>query len=192
MEIKIKPIQWMADVREGVLVKSEKRMPKWRFRLAPDLLVLIQPKPVVLVSPRGLAAGMKQHLLKFEGVGVMSENATPAMLESKFVKGVIRWRTTFTIVADSPDEWTVGRGGYSWTRGADMGGCHVLFSRITDALGNGFFEGLTEEKLLSHFCFACGKPLTDPASMARRIGPECAGTSSLRVPYVIKVREAAP
>jgi hypothetical protein len=31
----------------------------------------------------------------------------------------------------------------------------------------------------------CGKPLTDPASMARWIGSECAGASALQVPFLI-------
>jgi hypothetical protein len=182
-DIKTNPIQWMADVREGVLANSEKRMPKWRFRLAPDILALIQPKPVALL-PRSLALGNKQLLLKFEGVAVMSENVTPAMLEKKRSVGV-RWRITFSIVADSPDEWIIRCQGGSWTYGLDRQGLLTLFARVAGALNSGFFEQLTEEKLLSHFCFQCGKALTDPASMARRIGPECAGTSSLRVPFIL-------
>jgi hypothetical protein len=37
-----------------------------------------------------------------------------------------------------------------------------------------------------------GKGLTDPVSMARFIGPECAGTSSLAVSRVVRLAEARP
>jgi hypothetical protein len=48
-------------------------------------------------------------------------------------------------------------------------------------------------QMLSYNCVICGKGLTDPASMARWIGPECAGTSTLHMPFVIasKPNEAA-
>jgi hypothetical protein len=45
-EVHIKPISWMAGVRKAALANSEKRMPKWKLRLAPDLIVQLQPKPV--------------------------------------------------------------------------------------------------------------------------------------------------
>jgi Family of unknown function (DUF6011) len=188
-EIKIAPIQWMADLREGVLANSEKRMPKWRFRIASDLLVSIQPKPVALLTPRAIERGYKQRLLNFEGRSVMAEeNATADMLEGKVAPGIVRWRMNFEIDAVTSDEWMVHRRGWSWTRGAGSDGCHTAFKRTVHALSTGFFDGLTEEKLLSHFCFCCGKALTDPASMARRIGPECFGSSSVRVPFTIEAR----
>jgi hypothetical protein len=40
-------------------------------------------------------------------------------------------------------------------------------------------EVIKAEQMFSAHCLMCGKALTDPASMARWIGPECAGTSSL-------------
>jgi hypothetical protein len=45
--------------------------------------------------------------------------------------------------------------------------------------------------MLSHHCMICGKGLTDPASMARWIGPECASTSTLQVPFLIAAAEKA-
>jgi hypothetical protein len=94
------------------------------------------------------------------------------MLEGR-APDIIRWRMHFDIDAVTPDEWVVHRRASSWTRGADQNRCNELFVRIASALGNGFFEELTEQKLLGHFCLRCGKGLRDPASMARRIGPEC-------------------
>ena len=39
------PIQFLAELRDVVLEHSHARLPKWRFQLAPDLAVQIQPKP---------------------------------------------------------------------------------------------------------------------------------------------------
>jgi N6-adenosine-specific RNA methylase IME4 len=152
-KVEIRPIKWMADVREAVLANSEERMPRWKFRLDTDLLVQIQPKPVALLTPRARALGIERRLLKFEGTGIMTENATPAMLERK-PRGPdagIWWTSNFEIDAITPDEWVVHRRGGSCARIADRNGFNVLFTRIAEALsaGSGFVEELTEEKLLS-------------------------------------------
>jgi hypothetical protein len=36
--------------------------------------------------------------------------------------------------------------------------------------------------MLSSHCLLCGKALTDPVSMARWIGPECANSGALTIP----------
>ena len=41
----IPPITFLAELREEVLKHSLKRMPKWKFRFAPDIVVQLQPKP---------------------------------------------------------------------------------------------------------------------------------------------------
>jgi hypothetical protein len=43
-------------------------------------------------------------------------------------------------------------------------------------------DKLTPDLMLSANCLCCGKPLTDPASMARWIGPKCASSGALTVP----------
>ena len=57
--------------------------------------------------------------------------------------------------------------------------------RLVAAFRGGFLDGAVPAEMLSPNCVICGKGLTDPASMARWIGPECASTSSLYVPFVI-------
>src|SRR5262245_29238068 len=42
---RLSPIKILADLRGFVLERSHSRLPKWRFRLAPDLVIRIQPKP---------------------------------------------------------------------------------------------------------------------------------------------------
>ena len=72
------------------------------------------------------------------------------------------------------------RGQVPWMRKFFAHGNGVLIVRAYTSS-----DGSTPAKMLSHNCVICGKGLTDPASMARWIGPECAGTSSLRVPFVL-------
>jgi hypothetical protein len=43
--IPIRPSPLLAGLRDMVLAQRHDRCPKWRFRLAPDLVVQIQPKP---------------------------------------------------------------------------------------------------------------------------------------------------
>jgi Family of unknown function (DUF6011) len=45
------------------------------------------------------------------------------------------------------------------------------------------------EKMLCPNCLLCGKALTDPVSMARFIGPECAGTSSANLRSMVNLGE---
>jgi hypothetical protein len=41
----IEPMPPLAALRDAVLQRSDKRMPKWSFRIAPDIVTQIQPKP---------------------------------------------------------------------------------------------------------------------------------------------------
>src|SRR5262249_14739800 len=50
---------------------------------------------------------------------------------------------------------------------------------------------ISADLMLAPNCLVCGKGLTDPASMARFIGPECAGTSSLHVPRMCSLFDGA-
>jgi hypothetical protein len=42
--IELNPIPKLIELRDQVLESSTKRMPKWKFRLAPNLVAQIQPK----------------------------------------------------------------------------------------------------------------------------------------------------
>src|SRR5690242_12799840 len=41
----IEPMPILASLRDAVLMRSNKRMPKWKLRVADDTLTQIQPKP---------------------------------------------------------------------------------------------------------------------------------------------------
>jgi hypothetical protein len=66
----------------------------------------------------------------------------------------------------------------------------TLEARFRDVLSGGYFEELPKQAILVPQCLVCGRALTDPASMARQIGPECAGSASLQVPRVFAASAA--
>ena len=72
----IPSLPFLAELREEVLKHSLKRMPKWKFRLASDLVFQLQPKPTVMLSEAAMARGFKPKLQHFEGVAVMIEGVT--------------------------------------------------------------------------------------------------------------------
>src|SRR5215471_16630822 len=77
----IPPIPFLAALREEVLKHSLKRMPKWKFRFAPDIVVQLQPKPTVLLSAAATARGFKLKYQHFIGVAVMMEGVTSEALK---------------------------------------------------------------------------------------------------------------
>lgn len=181
------PIPFLAELREEVLQHSLKRMPKWKFRLSADVVLEMQPKPTFLPSAKAIERGVKPHRIRFEGVAIKADSgATGAMLQA-LPRGAINnwWRGSYEIFAYDDPEWLLKfRGGYR-KRGAPSEGYEDLANAIRSALRDGFFDRLSPQAMLSPQCLICGKALTDPASMARWIGPECAGTSTLRIPFVI-------
>jgi hypothetical protein len=70
------PLTFLRDLREECLAHSEKRMPKWKFRLAPDLVMQLQPKPMYLPTPRQIESGIKIRLLQFDGVAIQVGTGT--------------------------------------------------------------------------------------------------------------------
>jgi hypothetical protein len=186
------PIIFLRDLREECLAHSEKRMPKWKFRLAPDLVMQLQPKPTYLPTPRQIESGIKVRLLQFDGVAIQVGTGTAsAEVFNKLHRsaGGSWWRRTFEIVAYNEDEWHDQPRHWTCTRGGARA-IPALDERIAAAFTGGFFANLTPNALLGSHCLICGKGLTDPASMARRIGPECAGTSSLVVPFILTPKVA--
>jgi hypothetical protein len=176
----IAQIPKLAELREAVLTHSEKRKPKWGFRLAADIVMELQAQTVSLLSATAAARGYKQALLKFEGQAVLVDGAGKRDLE--------RWRTpackrTFTLLQfDGDPDWQLTFRSWYRPRNDDPGRLERLDAAILAALQDGgIFTKLTPERMLKPACMICGKGLTDPASMARWIGPECAATTSIRV-----------
>jgi hypothetical protein len=183
----IPPIPFLAELREEVLKHSLKRMPKWKFRFAPDIVVQLQPKPAVLLSADATTRGYKPKYQHFVGDAVMMEGATGEALKQLPRRPCPSWwHIKFEIYAREPDaDWFLHRTGGRWQLVGGRAGVEQLMERIVATLRGGYFTVSMPPQMLSHHCMICGKGLTDPASMARWIGPECAGTSTLQVPFLI-------
>jgi Family of unknown function (DUF6011) len=196
--IPIPPIPTLASLRLAVLERSTKRSPKWGFRLAPDLVMQLQPKVVPFVDPR-FADRIRQRQFQFDG---QAEHLVDGVVPANVFRHKVDWRDgqrmrlRFELIAyaDTPDVWQLEYRrmvracgfGVAWPAVRDR-----LFKRLADAFMDGTFDRFRPELMLSPACLCCGKALTDPASMARWIGPECFGSSSLDVPRLFQAPELA-
>ena len=154
----------------------------------PDLVLQLQPKPTVMLSQAATERGFKPKLQHFEGTAVMTENVTSAVFKQLPRRPCPPWwQLRFELFAQALDAgWIFKPAGGRWQGGADHAGVDAIGQRLVAAgFRTGFLDGSAPTVALSSHCVICGKGLTDPASMARWIGPECAGTSSLHVPFVI-------
>jgi hypothetical protein len=194
-------IPTLATLREIVLEQNRKRRPKWRFRLAPDLIVQLQPAnkqarriprhrwdEVQTINKSDapdrffrIEALMIEDTLVFEGVAIVgAEDVTS--FDKKPTGNPAPWVwLKFGIYADADDAWTFEPRGCWYKRGTAPADA---IERVRSALTPERFSVFKPEMMLSPRCLACGKQLSDPASLARWIGPECSGTTSLSVPRV--------
>ena len=167
--VRLPEIPFLQSIYDGVLERSEKRMPKWKFRLAPDVIMQIQPKLT--------RAGRLFHwtALKCEGAD-----------EKMFSSPRTRARPHITSGGTLRD--VDGGAGYvlkatsiGWSTDLNRVAGLALHEQIVAAFRDGRFDKFTPEMLGNH-CLICGKGLTDPVSQARFIGPECFGSSSVNIP----------
>jgi hypothetical protein len=178
----IPPQPALAALRAFVLSRSEKRSPKWKFQIAPDLALYIQPKL--------LAKGAE----RFEGRAFMGDGVKAVMLAGGYTVALGHCcRIGFEIRADTPDDWFVKARSSCWPQGFQYGDGSVrpsiaLRDRVVEAFRCGRFSSAARlmEHLSGH-CLCCGKGLTDPVSMARRIGPECFGSASESLPFMFRL-----
>jgi hypothetical protein len=157
------PIPFLAGFREFVLERAHTRCPKWKFKLD-ELILEIQPRP----------GERRDRYAMF-----------------KCVAGRDGWRMGFRILPAQSGEWLFRATGIDrpperpepgashWLRERDFSGHFAFCDAVLEQLRSGRLDHFNPELLFGYHCLICGKGLTDPASMARRIGPECAGTSSL-------------
>jgi hypothetical protein len=197
----------LLDLREHVLARSVKRMPKWKFRLAPDVVMMLQPKVGKhqrVATKNGDAWEWIDFPRQFEGKLLICEGAdADKLLRHPF--GMLYCQQQFAIsTGDAGGHRIVGTGFSANTGLKDQTEREARWNELdrqsTDtlltALGNGTFDSIGPAMMLTPNCLMCGKSLTDPASMARGIGPECAGTGSVHVPRMQNLAggedEAAP
>lgn len=179
----IPPSPMLAQLARDVFAKSEQRTPKWKFRISSDLIVQIQPKP------------SSKRLMWFDCHAIVADGANAEMFKKR-PRGVSKFH--FHLLVETEDQWQFKLRSMPYEL-ADNGQwvepSHetklARRGRLIAIFDGKRFEKLDQSLMLVPHCLACGKALTDPASMARWIGPECAGTSSLTVPRTL-VAEAAP
>jgi hypothetical protein len=183
----IAPQPALAELRKLVLSRSEKRSPKWKFRLAPDLVVQIQAKL--------LAQGIE----RFQCLAIMRDDATGQMLtmpRKEFDRDIECWRLGFEIRADVADAWYLkpcsltrrGPRGPRPGRLSTIDGALRICDRLVGAFQSTCFGAdRSFVTVLQPNCLCCGKGLTDPVSMARMIGPECFGSQTEALPYTFKL-----
>lgn len=187
----IQSIGKLPDLRAKVIEQNERRMPKWKFRFADDLVCQIQPK----VSERYTEL-FECHAFEFTGA---NENVFQSR---KFAKAAGQWSDCkFRIYRDKNIGWVLKPTSAGAFRTAEVNPSNpslgtritvsapvVFLERLVHFFDGTFFNYFAPKKMLVHNCMVCGKGLTDPASMARMIGPECYGSSGLDIPWLYGVK----
>jgi hypothetical protein len=145
----IPPIPFLAELREEVLKHSLKRMPKWKFRFAPDIVVQLQPKPTVLLSAAATASGLKPKYQHFVGVAVMGEGVTGAALKQLPKRPCPAWwQIKFEIYTHDPGtDWLLHRTSGAWQAGSDRAGIVSPVERVVAALRDGYFTASMPPKM---------------------------------------------
>jgi hypothetical protein len=134
-----------------------RRMPKWRFVVASDLALQLQPKD----SRRCL----------FEGIALTGDRITR---ESFDVRDLTVASLKFWIEAAPDGAWTFHPRAF-WTGSPSLVHDSPAWKqRALTALDPALYAELDSLRLITDACLCCGKALIDPVSQARRIGPECA------------------
>jgi hypothetical protein len=174
------PIPLLQQLNDWVIQQDETRMPKWKIRFAADLAIQIQSKIT------------RKHALWFEGRALQTENMTAKFfLERKELYGSRYWQINFKLFAeDNSAMWVLKLTRAARGHACPSSGYTELRQRIVKVLHPDRFIGLTPGLMLSSNCLCCGKSLTDPASMARWIGPECWGSASTNLPRIFNTMEA--
>ena len=173
--VPLAPIPMLQQLNTWVIQQNEKRLPKWKFRFAPDLAVQIQPKLT------------RAYALLFEGKAIMAEAVSVQMFtEPKTLRGIRYWSLSFQLrCREGETAWEFK----PTSREHSCGGSHaeiIPLRRVLDMLTPQRFAEFTPDLMLSPHCLCCGKGLTDPVSMARWIGPECWGSASANLPRMFK------
>jgi hypothetical protein len=166
----LKEIATLAQLRGIVLQHNSKRYPKWKFKLADDLVMQIQPRPT-----RGRL---------FEGMALQGEHVTAEMFTRRLRSEDGMTELQFELTAATGA--TMSFFGFSWvfcpTRGVTFWvnqdreeqkeRARRFVLRTFESLA--LLTQLDPSMMFQPACLNCGRPLTDPVSMARWIGPECA------------------
>jgi hypothetical protein len=163
--IPIQPIPTLAALRDMVLARSTKRMPKWKFRLADDMVVQIQPRPTM------------PH---FKCLAIIRDDADASLLTPGNRWPTDSWSIEFYISGN----WHFETRAVAYRRDYPHTDICAVRDRLITTLPI-VLDKLRPSTMLKPACLCCGKQLTDPVSMSRWIGPDCFGTSSNDLPWMV-------
>jgi Family of unknown function (DUF6011) len=182
----IAPVPTLVALRDTVLAIRPDRCPKWRFRLAEEVVLQLQPQPE------------QRHHDEYLLVGTVIQG--PGITRAHFATKRAARGQAFTVIGFGlkdgacPDfTWKHGRSvtnapcpGQWRMRLTGATGAAEPLATLKELLVASFprLSRLTPDLMFQANCLLCGKSLTDPVSMARWIGPECAHTHSLDVGLV--------
>jgi hypothetical protein len=118
------------------VARSEKRKPKWGFRLADDIVMELQAQTVSLLGEWGKANGYKQALLKFEGQAVLTDGRACVDDLKRHQRGA-RLRKFSLLQFDGEPDWRLNLSG--WRRPLNDDPCHLarLDAAVLAALQDG-------------------------------------------------------
>ena len=170
----IQPLPLLQQLNDWVIRQNEKRLPKWKFRFAPDFAIQIHPRVT------------RAHDMLFECVALQTENLTVDLFT---VPRTLTRRSYYRVRFDlqvKEDLWSFRPRGGRWTRDNSRQGYRAAGQRAIEVLKPERFANLNPEMMLSPHCLCCGKGLTDPASVARWVGPECFGSASTNLPRIFQ------
>jgi hypothetical protein len=170
----VSPIPLLQQLNNWVIKQNERRLPKWKFRFTPALAIQIQPRVT------------RVHALLFQCVALQTEMlSVKCFIEPSSLHDQSYWQIKFNLFADEQaSTWTFNPPSARRGQRCPVSGYLDLRQSIVDVLHPSRFTQLTPDRMLSPHCLCCGKALTDPASVARWIGPECwssASTNLLRI-----------
>ena len=175
-EVNIPPLPLLLQLNDWVIKQNEKRLPKWKFRFAPDFVMQIHPKIT------------RAYDALFECLALQTEGATAALFtEPGKLSGRQHYRVRFDLRVRS-GVWAFYARGGQWSRGGTREEFYEVRQRAIDALKPEHFADLNPAMMLAPNCLCCGKGLADPVSMARWIGPECWGSASTNLPHIFKAK----
>jgi uncharacterized protein (TIGR02996 family) len=175
----MRPLPSLGMLRDVILGNNPKRCPKWKYRLADDLVAEVQPRPMLAEwrqsTPQPAFLGRAFFLPA--GVGDDVFEARQADLP----RGTVLIKFELSLPPEG-DTWRFRCDTYLDKTGQrGMGIVLAVRRRLVAEIPTRLVR-LCPDVMLSYHCLVCGKALTDPASQARFIGPECWGSATLVVP----------
>jgi hypothetical protein len=176
LPINIRALPLLQQLNDWVIKQNEKRLPKWKFRFAPDFAIQIHPRIT------------RAYDMLFECLALQTENLTVDLFTepSRLRKRQQQYYKVSFELRVCGGAWTFKYRAGRWARGGTLEVFDTVRQRAIDVLKPERFSDLNLEMMLWPHCLCCGKGLTDPVSIARWIGPECWGSASTNLPHIFK------